>query len=185
MKQSLDTAWRVFFSAGLLALAASCSNQLPSGTESREIGQPQTLTAIPTGTPSASPTEQPVTPTPTSTLAPTVTRPGTLPPLSASPTRSSNIRTIDLSQNGQTINLALNEEIHLELGTGYVWVVTVEDPTILLLEPNSTNPNTQGVYKAAHVGQTKLNAAGTPTCYNAVPRCLAPSRLFSISLRVS
>jgi hypothetical protein len=40
------------------------------------------------------------------------------------------------------------------------------------------------VYIVKQPGQTTLSATGNPTCYNAVPRCLAPSRSFRIQIVV-
>jgi hypothetical protein len=104
---------------------------------------------------------------------------------SASTPSSVGTRTVTLAHSGQTITLATGDSFALALGTGYDWQVQIADQTIVSRDASATPPaDSQGIYVARRAGQTTLTATGTPTCYTATPRCLAPTRLFRLQIVV-
>lgn len=95
------------------------------------------------------------------------------------------VRTVTFADDGQTITLATGTAFLLALDTAYDWQVAIADLTIVSPYPNAVvPPDSQGIFTANHQGQTTLTATGTPKCYNATPRCLAPSRQFTIQIVV-
>jgi hypothetical protein len=100
----------------------------------------------------------------------------------ASPT----IRTVSLADDRQTITLPTGTSFLLSLGSDFDWHIHIADTTIVGANANAvTPPDAQGVFIAMRQGQTTLTATGNPTCDNATPRCLAPSRQFTIQIVVT
>ncbi len=90
-----------------------------------------------------------------------------------------------LADDGQTIAFFRGMSLVLSLGSDLDWQVQIADETIVGRDQSATAPaDSQGVYIVKQPGQTTLSATGNPTCYNAVPRCLAPSRSFRIQIVV-
>lgn len=103
-------------------------------------------------------------------------------PLGTIPT----VRTITLAENGQTISLPAGTSLLLALDSGLDWQVQIADLSIVSPYPNAAvPPASQGIFTASHQGQTTLTAIGNPKCDNATPRCLAPSRQFSLRIVVT
>jgi predicted secreted protein len=93
------------------------------------------------------------------------------------------VRTVTLADDRQTISLPTGTSFLLSLATIYDWQVQIADPAIVSPYVNAaTPPDSQGIFTASHQGQTMLTAIGTPTCYTATPRCLAPSRQFTVQI---
>jgi len=102
-----------------------------------------------------------------------------------SPTPPGGTQMVTLADNGQTITLFRGMSFVLSLGSDLDWQVQITDEAIVSRDPSAAPPvDSQGVYIAKQPGQTALTATGTPKCYNAVPRCLAPSRSFRIQIVV-
>lgn len=96
--------------------------------------------------------------------------------MTPAPVSVPTVRTITLADDGQTVSLPTGTSFLLALDSAYDWQVQIADQTILSPYPNAAAPpDSQGVFTASHQGQTTLRATGTPKCYNATPRCLAPS----------
>ncbi len=103
-----------------------------------------------------------------------------LPPVVHLPPPSPRVVTRD--DNGKTIDLQLGDQLLLALGGGFVWTVSVADPSILQPVEGAVLPDgAQGLYQAVGIGQTKLSARGDPPCY---PLCLLPSLFFQITVDV-
>jgi len=93
------------------------------------------------------------------------------------------IRTVTLADDGQTISLPTGTSFLLALGGDFDWQAHIADQTILSVYTNAiVPPDAQGIFTVARQGRTTLTAAGNPKCYTATPRCLAPSRGFSIQI---
>jgi hypothetical protein len=94
--------------------------------------------------------------------------------------------------NGQTIHISVGETLWVELrGNGfYNWTTpATDDPRGLPRTGTScppAAPNSAGTacaaFRGAAAGQAHVTATGTPKCY---PQCLAPSRLYEITVIVS
>jgi predicted secreted protein len=178
--------WRLGLTMGVLVLLASCgieqsvSTPAPP-TEAPSAASPPSPTALvlsaqptPAATPSPSPSPSSAAPSQAPTLTPTL-------PNSSRPARL----TVTLADDGKTITLQVGDRFLLDLGALYAWQVTVADTSILNHVPNTGDKDNQGLYEAYKPGSTTLTAMGTPFCYNAVPRCLMPSRLFTLHVNVT
>ena len=101
------------------------------------------------------------------------------PPAMSVPT----FRTVTLADNGQTISLPTGTSFLLSLGGDFDWQIQIADETVVSAYANVIiPPDAQGIFTATHQGKTTLTATGNPKCYNATPRCLAPSRGFSVQI---
>jgi hypothetical protein len=101
------------------------------------------------------------------------------------PSTPSGGRIVTLADDEQTINLPVGASFLLQLGDGYVWNVTIADPTIVSRQINIlVVRGAQGVYVAHKAGQTTLTAAGEPPCRSAQPPCAAASRVFHVIIVV-
>ena len=190
MRASFDVIWRIGFSTCLLALAVSCSNQLPATPA--DFATPIPLTSTPATIPLPSivspppaPSNTPLPPTP----MPTATAVNKAPALAATPLQTlaprPAQRTITLADNGKTITMQIGERFLLDLGAQYDWQVTVNNQAVLSAVPNTARNGNQGLYETRQKGNAELMATGNPKCYNAVPRCLSPSLLFQLQIVVA
>jgi hypothetical protein len=130
---------------------------------------------VPSGVASASPTAEvsaePL-PTPLPTTAPTSGHP-------------SDLRTITLADDGATVSVAVGEQVLVKLGTDLVWTVQMTDPTVLVrVRGVALIVGAQGLYAAAKAGSTLVTATGDAACRTAVPPCMVPTRLFSVTVVV-
>ena len=130
---------------------------------------------VPIGVASASPTAQvsaePL-PTPLPTTAPTAGH-------------ASDLRTITLADDGATVSVAVGEQVLVKLGTDLVWTVQISDPTVLVrVRGVALIVGAQGLYAAAKAGTTLVTAIGDAACRTAVPPCMVPTRLFSVTIVV-
>lgn len=130
---------------------------------------------VPIGVASASPTAQVTAeplPMPLPTTAPT-SRP------------ASDLRTITLTDDGATVSVAVGEQVLVKLGTDLVWTVQLTDPTVLVrVRGVALIVGAQGLYAAEKAGSTLVTAIGDAACRTAVPPCMVPSRLFSVTIVV-
>jgi len=95
-------------------------------------------------------------------------------------------RIVTLGDDGQTVALLHGTSFVLALDRAFDWHVQIADEAIVSRDQHATSPpESQGVYRAQQPGQTTLTATGDSTCYHAVPRCLAPSRRFRITVVVT
>ncbi len=61
--------------------------------------------------------------------------------------------------------MVVGQRFLLELGTGYVWTVTIDNPAVLTRVANATAvQGSQGVYEVKSAGTATLNAAGGIVC---------------------
>jgi len=119
--------------------------------------------------------------------APLSAAPSSTDPVSppSAPQPPGGTRLVTFADDGQTIAVFRGTSLVLSLGSDLDWHVQIADEAIVSRDPTATPPaDSQGVYIATQGGQTVLTATGTPTCYNAVPRCLAPSRRFRVQIVV-
>ncbi len=101
------------------------------------------------------------------------------------PVPSGGTRIVTLGDDGQTVALVHGTSFVLALDRAFDWRVQIADEAIVSRDQHATSPpDSQGVYRAQQPGQTTLTATGDPTCFLAVPRCLAPSRRFRITVVV-
>lgn len=92
---------------------------------------------------------------------------------------------ITLADQGKTLTLAPGQRFLLDLGEGFDWSPVVGDPAIVSRVPNiSVIRGAQGIYEAHAPGQTTLTVTGDPTCRQSTPPCMAPSRMFSLTIVV-
>jgi hypothetical protein len=130
---------------------------------------------VPIGVAGASPMAQ-ISAEPPSTPLPTTT-----------PTSSpaSDLRTITLADDGATASVAVGERVLVKLGTDLEWTVQLTDPTVLVqVRGVALIVGAQGLYGAAKAGSTLVTAIGDAACRTAVPPCMVPSRLFSVTIVV-
>jgi len=102
------------------------------------------------------------------------------------PTNIPESKIVTLADDGQTINLKLNETFLLKLGEGYDWNITIADQTIVSRVPNVlVIRGAQGIYRAHKEGSSTLTAIGDPVCRAEQPPCAAPTREFRINIAVT
>jgi hypothetical protein len=64
-------------------------------------------------------------------------------------------------------------------------VVNVANPSVVSRVVNIlVVQGAQGVYEAKQPGQTTLSAVGEPPCRKSTPPCMAPSRIFRMTIVV-
>ncbi len=177
--------WRLGLTLGVLILMASCgieqsSTPAPPARATSGLPSPSAVVPSPTTqlTPAAAPSSTPP-PSPTA-KSQTPTFPPTL-PNSPQPTRL----TVSLADDGKTITLQVGDRFLLDLGAQYSWQVTVADTSILNHVSNTGDKQNQGLFEAYKQGTTTLTATGSPLCLTTVPRCLLPSRLFTLHVNVT
>jgi hypothetical protein len=130
---------------------------------------------VPIGVASASPTAQ-LSAEPLKTPLPTTA------PTSG---HASDLRTITLADDGATVSVAVGEQVLVKLGTDLVWIVQISDPTVLVrVRGVALIVGAQGLYAAAKTGTTLVTAIGDAACRTAVPPCMVPTRLFSVTIVV-
>jgi len=94
-------------------------------------------------------------------------------------------RVITLADSGATIDLAVGESFLLQLGAGYDWTVTVDDPSVVSRRVNVlVTQGAQGIYAAHRPGRATLTAVGDPLCRQTRPACALPSRVFRLTIVV-
>jgi hypothetical protein len=92
---------------------------------------------------------------------------------------------VTLADDQQTLTMNAGQNFTLDLGEGYDWEVSIDNPAIISRDPSIPPvPGSQGVFHAARAGQTRLRASGTPPCRQAKPPCGLPSRTFTLNLAV-
>jgi hypothetical protein len=167
----MDTRPRLILSILLfiaLLLLESCSG---AGTQNIE---PTHTLGIHTPSPRLIDTTIPSPAVPTSPI-------GATQPVEASP-----IPSVTLADDGRTITLGVGQTFLLNLGEGYTWEVSVDDPSILSREVNIlVIKGAQGVYLAKARGTVNLTATCDPLCRQSTPPCMAPSREFHIQVVVT
>jgi hypothetical protein len=96
------------------------------------------------------------------------------------------IRTISLSDNGQTLQLQVGDTFALDLpDTNTVWQVQVGDQTVVAPAPDITGSATQEGYRALATGSTQLVATGAPPCATVDPPCRVMAVEFRLIIVVS
>ena len=130
---------------------------------------------VPNGVASASPT----------TRVSAEPRPTPLPTTTPTSRPASDLRTITRADDGATVSVAVGAEVLVKLGTDLEWSVQVTDPTVLArVRGVALVVGAQGLYAAAKAGTTLITAIGDAACRTAVPPCMVPSRLFSVTIVV-
>jgi hypothetical protein len=100
------------------------------------------------------------------------------------PTETAQL-SITPADNGQTITLTVGQTFLLNLGAGYNWDVRIANQAIVSRVVNITViRGAQGVYEADAAGETKLTAAGAPTCDTTQPGCSPAIQEFQIQIVV-
>ncbi len=180
----MSILWRLGLTFGVLGLLASCglaqSTSIPPPTshETPAASPPPATGVSPIAltthvTPSPLPLPSSSVPSQAARLTPTVFNQQRLPRL-----------TVTLADDGKTITLVVGDQFLLDLNAPYSWQVTVADKKILKHTPSTSGKDSEGTYEATMQGTTDLTATGTPVCYNSIPRCLMPSRLFTLHVNV-
>lgn len=114
-----------------------------------------------------------------------VPRPTPVPTTAATSRPAPDLRTITLADDRATVSVAVGEQVLVKLGTDLIWTVTVADPTVLVrVRGVALIVGAQGLYAAAKAGSTLVTAIGDAACRTAVPPCMVPSRLFSVTIVV-
>jgi len=142
-----------------------------------------TATTAPTEAPATSvpPTGVPVAVVP---VLPTTVTPS--PTASQPPIQTGGQATVTLSDDGSTLRLHVGDRFLVSLGDQYNWDVSIDDQSVVSRVIGiAVVRGAQGVYEARTTGQTKLQAVGDLPCRQSRPPCLAPSRLFRLTISVS
>jgi len=171
-----------FGTAAVLAVAACAS-----------APQPPSPTPPP---PSVTPVPRPVTVQPVPTVAPlaTLVSPGATAafgtpeptPLPGNSVLGFGPLVVTLDDDGMTIYLSAGGNLLLKLGNQLDWTVTVSDQSVLSREPNVlVVAGAQRIYTAHKAGTATLSAVGDLPCRKSNPPCMAPSRLFTVTIVVS
>ena len=101
------------------------------------------------------------------------------------PTQTLDFQTITMDDAGQTIVLHVGDRFLLDLGAGYDWTITIDNPAVISRVADITVvQGAQGVYEALSPGDAALTATGDPLCRQTQPPCGAPSRSFQIQIVV-
>lgn len=87
---------------------------------------------------------------------------------------------LTLADANSTVTVSVGQRIRVELGIGLNWHLASSDAAILRAEPGAPS-GSQGFWRAVAPGQATISGRGDPFCY---PQCLAPSRIFSVTLIV-
>ena len=163
--------------AGILVLGGCVGGTTPGaptpGDTTQGAATPgATAPAIPTGAtppsteaPSSAPPD--ATPPRASQTAPGggATRTATPPPLPASAEPAPASLVITQADNGRTLQLAVGQQLLVDLGSTLDWVVTVADQGVVGRVPGVlVIRGAQGLYVARGPGTTLLSAVGSPIC---------------------
>ncbi len=177
MGATLSILWRLVFTLVTLVFLASCgiAQSPPTASLPAASASVPTALAIPAVTPTLSPSPTATAPARTSTPA--------SPTTPTNPTQPARL-TVKLADDGKTLTLQVGDQFLLDLDTNYVWQVTVSDTSIVNHVPNTGGKDNQGLFATYRQGSATLTANGTPLCYNTVPRCLMPSRSFSLRINI-
>ena len=189
----------VMGTGALAVLLAACTGSGVPGTSAAPTGStvPELVTAssapfasrLATATPAvivASPPE----PTDARSASPTARMsteplPTTLPTAAPTSAPPSDVRTITIADDGATVRVAVGERVLVKLGTDLVWTVQIEDPAVLVrVRGVALIVGAQGLYAGEKAGSTLITAAGDAACRTAVPPCMVPTRLFSVTVVV-
>jgi hypothetical protein len=180
--------------AALAVLVAACTGAPLPSTTGPSVGSivapPASASSVPIATAQASPTpaapaassaiptaDRSASPTPGTSARPLPTPRPTSPP--------SDTRTITLADDGATVHVAIGARVLVKLGTDLVWTVQVGDPAVLVpVRGVALVVGAQGLYTAAKAGSTLVTATGDAACRTAVPPCMVPTRLFSVTVIV-
>ena len=182
------------------AVAFACSSEtgppsqssVPETPVSNETGLASSAALPPLGaltTQSPTPSETP--PTVPAQAVPVVPVPpgpasGPSPNGSAATPPAGQSVTVTLADEGMTVRLRVGDRFLLNLGDPYIWNVSIADPAIVSRVVNiAVVRGAQGVYEGRAAGETRLEAVGDLPCRQSRPPCLAPSRLFRLTIVVS
>jgi hypothetical protein len=103
-----------------------------------------------------------------------------------SATPAPGVKTVTLDDDSKTITLQVDETFLLNLGEGYDWNISIDDPSVISREVNVlVVRGAQGIYRAHMPGHATLTAIGDPACRKSVPPCAAPSRQFNLYVVVT
>jgi hypothetical protein len=105
--------------------------------------------------------------------------------LSTSTAQASAIHYCTLEDNGMTETMNLNDDMVLDLGSGYNWTVTVTNPygrpPVLEMLWWRNGNRSWGWFIAIGRGQATINAVGTPKCESPCP---LPSKQYTLTVVV-
>jgi hypothetical protein len=102
------------------------------------------------------------------------------------PTNTGGQRAVTLDDQGQTVQMKVGESFLLALCDQMDWTVNISDQSVLSRATNIlVVRGAQGVYTAHKPGTATLTAVGDLPCRKSTPPCMAPSRLFSITVVAS
>ncbi len=135
------------------------------------------------------PTQKGADPTQAPASLPATSTPAVLPTLDpATPTPgvpAQNGLVVTLADDGKTFTIKVGERFLLMLGEDYQWSPISSDLSVLSRVPNiAVIRGAQGIYEAHKPGQAELTATGDLPCRSATPPCMAPSRLFKVTIVV-
>jgi hypothetical protein len=102
---------------------------------------------------------------------------------STSPLPSHTI-TVTLADSGRRLTLQQGDRLNVRLAgpSAYTWTEpTSSAPAVLERRGGSSGSQASAVFLAVGAGKATVSATDNPNCY---PRCLAPSRLFEVSVSV-
>ncbi len=92
---------------------------------------------------------------------------------------------VTLADNNRPINIAVGSTLQIQLDSGFEWQFTVGDEQMLApVTPADSAVSGNMSYLARTVGQTTVDAVGSPPCAKSDPPCRAPSIAFSVVVTV-
>lgn len=95
------------------------------------------------------------------------------------------------SDYGETIDLVVGQTLAVDLSgsEGFPWSEPAStNSNAVALESGSANPSTgdsYGLFRAVGTGKATIDAAQNPLCYEATPKCLLPSRRWTVTVDVT
>ena len=191
-------------SPALAAAGVSSTAGVSSEAPGAAPSGPSTPAAIPpagsAGSPGPSPSPVAVSPSgtehPTPTKTPTATVQAVPPPVAVTmppaptatptpvPQSASGTVVVTLAQVGQTIDLAVGQQLVLQLGSTYQWTVQVSGSGVLAPTSVPSQAGQQGAWIAERAGTAQLQVIGNPFCLQLKPPCGMPSRAFTVTVVV-
>lgn len=105
--------------------------------------------------------------------------------LSESKNQDSEIdKIIRLNESGTIFTVYKGEIISFELGEGFDWEITMDNPTVVEKITLDDYKNSQEIYRVVDLGTVKITGIGNPFCLKTEPPCRVHSTLFEVELHV-
>ena len=91
---------------------------------------------------------------------------------------------IRLDESDTIFTVYKGEIISFELGEGFDWDITMDNPGLMEKITFDDYKNSQGIYRVVDLGTVKITGVGNPFCLKTEPPCRIHSTLFEVELDV-